>query len=131
MEVVFRCKNAKIKNRIYSKKSKNQLHQRGKFVKQKLLQMIQVTVPNFFYFDEISKIWPLQSKNSHFWPFSEKRPYFLDFGKKEIWNSNLDHLEQLLCCKLCSKMKLIFSLYIVNIGKCGFRNMHFRMTIFG
>ena len=27
-------------------------------------------------------------------------------------------------------MKLIFSLYIVNIVKCGFRNMHFRMTIF-
>ena len=35
--------------------------------------MIQVTVPNFFYFDEISKIRPLELKNTYFWPFSENK----------------------------------------------------------
>ena len=34
--------------------------------------MIQVTVPIFFYFDVISKIWPLEPKNTYFWPFSKK-----------------------------------------------------------
>ena len=33
--------------------NKNQLHPRAKSLLQQLLQMIQVTVPFFFYFDEI------------------------------------------------------------------------------
>ena len=40
----------------------SQLHLRAKSLLQKLFQMIQVTVPNFFYFDVISKIRPLEPK---------------------------------------------------------------------
>ena len=64
-------------NNIYYIKWKNQLHLRGNFAKQKLLQMIQVTVPNFFYFDEISKIRPLEPKNHHFCLFFSYKYVFL------------------------------------------------------
>ena len=47
----------------------NQLHLRAKSLLQKLFQMIQVTVPIFFYFDVISKIGPLEPKNRHFYLF--------------------------------------------------------------
>ena len=40
----------------------SQLHLRAKSLLQKLFKMIQVTVPNFFYFDVISKIRPLEPK---------------------------------------------------------------------
>ena len=69
----------------------------------------------------------LELKNVHFWPFSEKRAkmevfglqhsHFSDFGHEtKIWNSNLDHLEQLLLKAFCSPMKFFFqlSLYIVR-----------------
>ena len=42
--------------------TQDQLHLRAKSLLQKLFQMIQVTVPNFFYFDVISKIRPLEPK---------------------------------------------------------------------
>ena len=57
---------------LYKYMNKNQLHLRAKSLLQKLFQMIQVTVPIFFYFDVISKIWPLEPKNTYFWPFSKK-----------------------------------------------------------
>ena len=69
----------------------------------------------------------LELKNVHFWPFSEKRAkmevfglqhsHFSDFGHEtKIWNSNMDHLEQLLLKAFCSPMKFFFqlSLYIVQ-----------------
>ena len=41
-------------------------------MKQKLLEMNQVTVPNFSYFNEISKMWLLEPKNVIFCCFFEK-----------------------------------------------------------
>ena len=34
---------------------------------------------NFFYFDEISKIRPLELKNTYFWPFSENKAKMVVF----------------------------------------------------
>ena len=42
--------------------TQDQLHLRAKSLLQKLFQMIQVTVPIFFYFDVISKLRPLEPK---------------------------------------------------------------------
>ena len=41
-------------------------------MKQKLLEINQVTVPNFSYFNEISKMWLLEPKNVIFCRFFEK-----------------------------------------------------------
>ena len=67
------CAHAFLNLRIYYKKWKNQLHLRAKSLLQKVFQVIQVTVPIFFYFDVISTIRPLEPKNTYFWPFSKKR----------------------------------------------------------
>ena len=54
---------------------------------------------------------------------------FLRFCQnKKNWNSNLDHLEQLLLNRFCSKMKLIFFTFY---SKCGFRNMHIIKAFLG
>ena len=54
---------------------------------------------------------------------------------KKNWNSNLDHLEQLLLKRFCSTMKLIFSLFIVNavLDKCfaGGSNIIFKSSYLG
>ena len=50
----------------YSKSRKNESHRRQKSLLQKLSEMIQVTVPNFFYFAEISKMSELEPKNVDF-----------------------------------------------------------------
>ena len=47
--------------------TQDQLHLRAKSLLQKLFQMIQDTVLIFFYFDVISKIRPLEKKNTYFW----------------------------------------------------------------
>ena len=89
-------------------------------MKQKLLQMFQVTVPIFFYFYEIWKIKELGSFNMHFFTcifciiilqkMHEKRPYllhFLDFIKiKKNWNSNLKHFQQLLFIPFLEILKI-------------------------
>ena len=50
---------------IHYIKSKNEVHRRAKFTKEKLLEMIQVTVPIFFYFDEFSKIRMLRPRKGY------------------------------------------------------------------
>ena len=47
---------------------KNVLHRRGKIMKQTLLEMVQVTITIFFYFDEIGKMKHLQSQKPRFLP---------------------------------------------------------------
>ena len=51
---------------IFNDIAKNEVDRRAKFTKQKLSEIIQVTVPNFFYFDEILKIKELEPKNINF-----------------------------------------------------------------
>ena len=45
-----------VKNHIYRLKLNWHLPRRGKSTKQKMLEMVEVTVPIFFYFDEIWKM---------------------------------------------------------------------------
>ena len=74
-----------------------------------MLQIIQVTVPIFFYFDKISKMRKLGQKRRKICIFLSYLAHFWDFVKiKKIWNSNLDYLEQLLFHTFFSSMKLIF-----------------------
>ena len=42
---------------------KTESHRREKFMKQKLLEIVQVNVPNFFLFDELPKMRELGAKN--------------------------------------------------------------------
>ena len=82
IKLLITCAHAFLYLLIYYKKCKNQLHLRAKSLLQKLFQMIQVTVPIFFYFDVISKIGPLEPKNTYFWPFSKKDGlYFWEYVK--------------------------------------------------
>ena len=85
--------------------------------------MIQVTVPNFFYFAEISKMSELEPKNVFFsgipWNYGKinvfwlQLAHFWDFGKiKKIWNSNLDHFQQLLLNTFLPTMTFIFRLLL-------------------
>ena len=77
---------------------KTESHRREKFMNQKLLEIVQVNVPNFFLFDELPKMRELGAKNmpdctkmgklaknACFWPIA---PSFLGFCQKE---KNLKH----------------------------------------
>ena len=55
VHVVYRTRIQKIK-KIYVAlifDQKNKIYRRGESIKQKMLEMVKVTVPNFFNFDEI------------------------------------------------------------------------------
>ena len=79
--------------------------------------MIQVNVPNFFYFDEISKIMSLGSKTSILRDVAKNAQKLTFFGpsilifeisSKKNWNINLDHFLQLFFSKLFSPTNFIF-----------------------
>ena len=55
-------------DRRLTQRPKNVLHRRGKIMKQTLLEMVQVNITIFFYFDEIGKMKHLQSQKPRFLP---------------------------------------------------------------
>ena len=64
--------------------------------------MIQVNVPNFFYFAEILKMSELEPKNVAFSVISGNAL------KIYVWNINLDHFQQLLLMSFLSTMTFNF-----------------------
>ena len=79
-----------------STKTKKKLHQRGKRLKQKLLEMVQVTVPIFILMKS-EKTLILRKFTNNVKCIFLALPPFSDFIKiRKNWNNNLTHFQQLL-----------------------------------
>ena len=111
--------NLQLNFRLYIVKVKKSLENKMPVVK--VVQMIQVTFPNFGLMANIWKISALKLKNVCFWPYSEKRFSDIDHETK-IWNSNLDHLQQLLLMSFFPPMNF-FSRLLLYIVQISFANM--------
>ena len=82
--------------RITALKPKKKLHQRGKRLKQKLLEMVQVTVPIFILMKS-EKTLILRKFTNNVKCIFLALPPFSDFIKiRKNWNNNLTHFQQLL-----------------------------------